>query len=55
MNLSGGSIRSVALNASFLAAATNDPVNPKHLLNAARREYAKLEKPFTTAESGGIV
>ncbi len=55
MNLSGGSIRSVALNASFLAAAANDPVNPKHLLNAARREYTKLEKPFTAAEFGGVV
>ncbi|WP_282606183.1 ATP-binding protein [Pelagibius sp. Alg239-R121] len=54
MNLSGGSIRSVALNASFLAAGANTPVMPQHVLNAARREYAKLEKPFSAAEIGGI-
>lgn len=54
MNLSGGSIRSVALNASYLAAGANGPVTPQHVLNAARREYAKLEKPFTAAEIGAI-
>lgn len=54
MNLSGGSIRSVALNASFLAASSNGPVTPAHILSAAQREYAKLEKPFTAAEFGGL-
>lgn len=54
MNLSGGSIRSVALNASFLAAGSNGPVTSQHILSAARREYAKLEKPFTSAEFGGV-
>ena len=54
MNLSGGSIRSVALNASFLAASAGSPVRPEHVLNAARREYAKLEKPFTASEIGAI-
>ena len=26
------------------------PVGPEHVLRAARREYAKLEKPFSGAE-----
>ena len=54
MNLSGGSIRSIALNASFLAAGAGSPVTPRHLLTAARREYAKLEKPFTASEAGAV-
>ena len=34
----------------FLAAAEARPVGPEHVLRAARREYAKLEKPFSGAE-----
>ncbi len=54
LNLTGGSIRSVALNATFLAAAGDGSVRPEHVLRAARREYAKLDKPFTAAEMGGF-
>lgn len=50
MNITGGSIRSIALNASFLAANDALPVGPQHILRAAHREYAKLEKPFTGSE-----
>ncbi|TCM85036.1 ATP-binding protein [Rhodovulum steppense] len=50
LNLAGGAIRSVALNASYLAADTGGPVTMAHVLAAAEREYAKLEKPFTAAE-----
>ncbi|TCP41867.1 ATP-binding protein [Rhodovulum marinum] len=50
LNLSGGSIRSIALNASYLAAETGGPVTMGHVLAAVEREYAKLEKPFTAAE-----
>lgn len=46
MTLSGGSIRSVALNASFLASAEGGPVTQAHILSAAQREFAKLEKPM---------
>ncbi|WP_170332426.1 ATP-binding protein [Ruegeria arenilitoris] len=51
LTIAGGSIRSIALNATFLAAAQDAPVRPEHLLRAARREYAKLEKPFTATEA----
>jgi ATP-dependent 26S proteasome regulatory subunit len=53
LNLAGGNIRSVALNAAFLAADAGEPVRMSHLLRAARSEYAKLEKPLTDAETVG--
>ena len=46
----GGNIKSIALNAAFLAADAQEPVRMSHLLRAARSEYAKLEKPLTEAE-----
>jgi hypothetical protein len=54
MNLAGGSIRSIALNASFLAAGAGSAVRLEHVRTAAQREYAKLEKPFTASESGAV-
>lgn len=53
LNVSGGHIRNIALNAAFLAADADEPVGMEHLLAAARLEYAKLEKPFTDADPGG--
>ena len=53
LNVAGGNIRNVALNAAFLAAGANEPVRMTHLLRAARSEYAKLEKPLTESEIGG--
>jgi hypothetical protein len=53
LNVAGGNIRNIALNAAFLAADAEQPVRMKHLLRAARGEYAKLEKPLTGAEIGG--
>src|SRR5918992_4634705 len=47
LNLAGGNIRNIALNAAFLAAHAGEPVRMSHLLRAARSEYAKLEKPLT--------
>jgi SpoVK/Ycf46/Vps4 family AAA+-type ATPase len=53
LNLSGGNIRNLALGAAFLAADADEPVRMRHLLLAARAEYAKLEKPLSEAEIGG--
>jgi hypothetical protein len=53
LNVAGGNIRNVALNAAFLAADAGEPVRMNHLVRAARSEYAKLEKPLTNAEIGG--
>ena len=53
LNVAGGNIRNIALNAAFLAADAGEPVRMTHLLRAARSEYAKLEKPLTDTEIGG--
>lgn len=44
MELAGGSIRNIALNAACLAAAEDVPVGMAHIGHAARREHQKLEK-----------
>jgi SpoVK/Ycf46/Vps4 family AAA+-type ATPase len=50
LNIAGGNIRNIALHAAFLAADAGQPVGMRHLLHAARGEYAKLEKPLTDTE-----
>ena len=55
LNVTGGNIRNIALNAAFLAADAGEPVHMAHLLRAARGEYTKLEKALTEAEIGGWV
>lgn len=50
LNLTGGSIHNIALNAAFLAADEDAPVRMQHLLRGARIEYAKLEKLLTDGE-----
>ncbi len=47
LNVAGGNIRNIALNAAFLAADTGGPVRMSHILRATRAEYAKLDKPLT--------
>ena len=42
MELSGGNIRSIALNAAFIAAACNEPIQMKHIVSAAKAEAIKL-------------
>jgi len=50
LNLCGGSIRNVALNAAFIAADENKSVMMSHISRAAKSEYLKLEKPFSGIE-----
>jgi hypothetical protein len=52
LNITGGTIRNIALNASFLAADEGVPVNMNHLKNATKSEYAKMGRLLTPAESG---
>lgn len=49
LEISGGNIRNIALNAAFLAAADGGAVGMAHVMHAARREYAKIEKMLTEA------
>ncbi len=46
LNLTGGNIATVALNAAFLATADDSAVEMRHVLAAARAEYVKLDRPF---------
>ncbi len=55
LNLAGGHIRNLALNAAFLAADADEPVRMKHLLAAAQTEFAKLEKTLSAPETAGWV
>jgi hypothetical protein len=50
LNVAGGNIRNIALNAAFLAADAGERVQMKHLRLAAQSEYTKLEKSLTDAE-----
>lgn len=47
LDIAGGNIRNIALSAAFLAAEKNEPVRMPKIWQAARAEFAKLEKPFT--------
>ena len=55
LNVTGGNIRNIALNAAFLAADAHEPVRMAHLLRAASTEYAKLEKHLSEVEIGGWI
>ncbi|MFQ4147449.1 ATP-binding protein [Arthrobacter sp. LAPM80] len=50
LNLTGGSIHNVALNAAFLAANSGGLVTMVQLLAAARSEFRKLERPVNEAD-----
>jgi SpoVK/Ycf46/Vps4 family AAA+-type ATPase len=52
LNVPGGIIRNIAMHAAFLAADEAAPVRMSHLLDAARTEYGKLERPLSSAEAG---
>ena len=54
LNIPGGVIRNVAMNAAFLAADEDQPVGMPHILRAARSEYGKLQKPLSELESKGL-
>jgi len=46
LNMTGGNIYNVALNASFMAARDRTPVTMPLVLDAARAEFRKLERPI---------
>lgn len=49
LHLTGGHIQAVALNGAFRAAAERRAISQRHLIEAARAEYLKLERSFGTA------
>lgn len=55
LQVAGGNIRNIALNAAFLAAEAAKPVTMQHLLSAARIDAAKRERTLSDAEIRGWV
>ncbi|MDH4273638.1 MAG: ATP-binding protein [Gammaproteobacteria bacterium] len=53
LQVTGGNIRNIALNAAFLAADAGEPIRMSHMLRAARSEYAKLDQPLGETETRG--
>ncbi len=52
LEITGGNIKNIALNAAFLAAGAGAPIGMQHLLMAARREYSKIDKLVVEFEFG---
>jgi hypothetical protein len=50
LNIPGGSIHRIALNAAFLAAEEGTPVTMPQVLDAARTEYYKMEMPVNESD-----
>lgn len=55
LSVTGGNIRNIALNAAFLAADADEAVGMKHILQAAKSEYIKMERPLTDVEIKGWI
>ena len=53
--VAGGNIKNIARNAAYLAAAEDRALGMDHLLDAVRREYAKLGQALTAAEIRGWI
>lgn len=53
LNVSGGNIRTIALNAAFLAAESGQAIGMGHILEAARLEGEKMERPLAERETRG--
>jgi len=54
LNVSGGSIRSIALAAAFAAAEDESALTPAHVLHAARVEYAKADRALVASETEAL-
>jgi hypothetical protein len=50
LNITGGHIHNIALNAAFLAAGAGTPVTMPLILDAARSEFQKIERPINEAD-----
>lgn len=53
LNVAGGNIRNMAMNAAYYAAADEQSIQMAHILRAAKNEYEKLERSLSGSEVGG--
>jgi ATPase family associated with various cellular activities (AAA) len=52
LEIAGGNIRNIAVNAAFAAAAADQPVGMGHLMRSAAHEYRKLDRLPSAGEFG---
>lgn len=50
LNVTGGHIHNIAINAAFLAARSGLPLSMSLILSAARAEFRKIERPINEAD-----
>jgi hypothetical protein len=50
LNVTGGNIHTIALNAAFASAGDSPELGMPHILKAAKAEYRKLQKPMNAAD-----
>lgn len=53
LEIAGGNIKNIALNAAFLAADTGGKIGMEQVMRAVYREYVKIDKLITPSEFGG--
>jgi hypothetical protein len=53
LNMVGGNLRNIAVNAAFLAAEAGSKVSMEHVLAATRLESIKVERPLSATETRG--
>ena len=53
LNVAGGNIHNIAMNAAFLAADRGEAVNTDDLLRAAQNEYSKVDRAISETELRG--
>ncbi len=51
LNVAGGNIKNIMMNAAFMAAHHDQPVTMEFIQMAARSEYEKLDKPMSPGEN----
>jgi ATPase family associated with various cellular activities (AAA) len=52
LEITGGNVRNIAVNAAFLAAGEGRTIAMDHVMRAARREYTKIDRLIMDAEFG---
>jgi SpoVK/Ycf46/Vps4 family AAA+-type ATPase len=52
LEITGGNVRNIAVNAAFLAAGEGRSIAMEHVMRAARREYTKIDRLIMDAEFG---
>ena len=55
LNVAGGNIKNIAMNAAFLAAEAGEAVQMKHILHTTKSECVKMERLLTDVEIKGWV